>query len=164
MTTTTRGGPSRAFATTIALCFALMIGGVYVAVADDEASNDEVPRWFTEEQVESGNEAYSNACAHCHGDDLQGNPPLVGDAFLERFDDVWALYDLTRETMPEDDPGALSDEAYGEIIAYVLERNGFPYGDDELDVDDRDALEAMTLDPDRVPDDEGDEEDEGDDG
>lgn len=139
---------------TLALVFALVIGAAHVVGADDGDVAD-VPRWFTTEQAERGEETYASACAHCHGNDLDGNPPLVGEFFLDRFDDVWALYDQTRETMPEDDPGSLSDETYGEVIAYVLERNGFEAGDDELDVEDRDALEAMELDAAVVADDEG---------
>jgi S-disulfanyl-L-cysteine oxidoreductase SoxD len=127
---------------TFALALALAIGGFNAADADEHT-----PRWFTAEQAERGAETYASACAQCHGDELQGNPPLVGETFLDRFDHVWAFYDVTRETMPQDDPGSLADETYGELVAFVLERNGFAEGDAPLDVEDRDALEAMELDP-----------------
>ena len=156
MTTHRTRSRARSTVPTLAFVFALVIGAAQVVGADNGA-DDDAPRWFTTEQAERGEETYASACAHCHGNDLDGNPPLVGEFFLDRFDHVWALFDLTRETMPEDDPGSLSDETYGDIVAYVLERNGFEAGDDELDIEDRDALEAMELDPALVEDDEEDD-------
>jgi hypothetical protein len=37
-----------------------------------------------------------------------------------------------RATMPENTPGALSDEEYVDLIAYMLEVSGAPAGEEEL--------------------------------
>ena len=42
---------------------------------------------------------------------------------------------LVRETMPQDNPGGLSDEDYADVLAYMLEANDFPPCDCELTVD-----------------------------
>jgi len=100
---------------------------------------------FSEEQAERGAEAYAQHCAQCHGDDLQGDPPLVGASFLGQHGTVGALYDYTREAMPQDDPGSLDDDTYADIIAHLLARNDFEPGDDELDPDDRAAMDDLAL-------------------
>jgi mono/diheme cytochrome c family protein len=100
---------------------------------------------FSEEQAERGAEAFAQHCAACHGDDLQGDPPLVGDAFLANHGTVGALFDTTRQTMPQDAPGSLDDDTYADIIAHVLAQNDFEPGDEELDPDDRAALDDLAL-------------------
>jgi cytochrome c553 len=118
--------------------------------------------WYTEEQAGRGEEAYDQHCAHCHGDDLEGmagNPPLVGETFLARWDTVWDLFDYTRETMPLDAPGTLDDETYADITAYMLQENDFPAGEAELPAE-QDELEEMALDPDAVEDEDDENEEE----
>jgi mono/diheme cytochrome c family protein len=78
----------------------------------------------------------SGLCTSCHGDgfDGGGSPPLVGPAFLARWEGrtVGDLFDLIRLTMPDDDPGALAREEYADLIAYILAVNKFPTGDTEI--------------------------------
>lgn len=119
------------------------------ADADDaDAERGDGEAWFTSEQAERGQDEYAQHCAACHGDDLQGDPPLVGDAFLAGYETVGEFFDYTRESMPEGDPGSLDDDTYADVIAFILDRNEFPSGDDELDADDRDAMDDMPLDAD----------------
>jgi mono/diheme cytochrome c family protein len=130
---------------------------------DDPNGNDEADDgWFTEEQAEAGQEPYQQHCAQCHGDDLQGDPPLVGDDFLANYDTVWDLFQYTRDNMPQDDPGSLDDETYADIIAHILHQNDFPAGDEELPPDE-DALADMELDPDAADAEPTDEADDADD-
>ncbi len=86
--------------------------------------------WFARSQVQAGEIAFSENCARCHGDDLQGNPPLVGGNFPERYHTVWQLYQYVQQAMPLDRPGSLRDQTYLDAIAYVLDQNGYPVGED----------------------------------
>lgn len=92
---------------------------------------------YSEAQAQRGREQYLQHCSVCHSVSLQGNneaPPLVG-----RFIPDWAdaplgdLYDYTSTAMPLDRPGSLSAPAYADIVAYLLNANGFPSGKKELD-------------------------------
>jgi hypothetical protein len=46
--------------------------------------------------------------------------------------------------MPDDDPGSLALSQYIDVVAYILQLNGFPEGEAEL-VADENALAAYTL-------------------
>jgi hypothetical protein len=54
--------------------------------------------------------------------------------FLESWSGkpLHTLYDVMRTTMPEDNPGSLSQQQYADLVAYLLELNGFPAGTSEL--------------------------------
>jgi mono/diheme cytochrome c family protein len=112
--------------------------------AEEEAAEDGEEGYYTAEQAERGHDAYSQHCASCHGDDLQGNPPLVGDDFLARWDTVADLFDYNRTQMPQDAPGSLDDDTYADITAYILQQNALPEGEEELPADEN-ALQDMPL-------------------
>jgi plastocyanin len=81
------------------------------------------------EQTALGKAAYLKSCAVCHGDNLGGRdraPPLTGNNFLSGWSgrDAASLFDRIRTTMPQSDPGSLSEETYAAIVAYVLDLNG----------------------------------------
>jgi cytochrome c len=129
---------------------------------EEEPEVDPEDGWYTQEQAERGQEDYDQHCARCHGDDLEGiagNPPVIGEDFLERWDTVWDVFDYTRETMPLDAPGTLDDETYIDTIAYILQVNTFPAGEEELPTE-QEELEEMELDPEEVEEEPEDEEDE----
>jgi PQQ-dependent dehydrogenase (s-GDH family) len=90
------------------------------------------PPRFTAAQAASGKTAFDANCAACHGNTLTNGtfgPPLAG----ESFKDVWssrsvrALYDKAK-TMPPASAGSLGDAMYTDIVAYVLQVNGFAPG------------------------------------
>ena len=88
-------------------------------------------------QAESGRAAYTRSCAICHRTDLRGNfeaPPLAGPNFLGFWGDLTPLelVERIRDTMPPDRPGRLGDRTYLDIVAYLLEANGAPAGDEPL--------------------------------
>lgn len=57
-------------------------------------------------------------------------PPLAGEAFRAVWagQPVRALFDSAK-TMPPANPGSLSDEAYANLIAYILQMNDYAPGD-----------------------------------
>ncbi|MBJ18338.1 MAG: hypothetical protein CL933_02835 [Deltaproteobacteria bacterium] len=70
--------------------------------------------------------------------------PLMGQGLMKYRHNVGDLYLKTRTTMPIEYPGALSEQSYLDIIAYLLQAKGYPAGDREL-LGDLEAMSAMTL-------------------
>jgi len=91
---------------------------------------------YTVAQAGRGKALYTEQCALCHGDTLEGaiGPPLAGPAFL----DIWAvqsaadLVDKIHNTMPVGAAGTLSRAQVADMVAYVLQTNQFPGGSVEL--------------------------------
>lgn len=105
---------------------------------------------FTADQALRGKSGYEGVCARCHGVPLtgsQGNgPALKGSAFLAHWDKdtLGSLYTKIRDTMPAGSPGTLTDEVKLQILAYVLQQNGFPAGSADLPGD-VNALEEIGI-------------------
>ena len=90
---------------------------------------------YTREQATRG-ALTSGLCTQCHGDSFQGDPapPLTGADFLAKWDgrSVGDLFELIRQTMPDDDPGSLVGQQYADLLAYIFSLNKFPAGTTEL--------------------------------
>jgi cytochrome c553 len=95
---------------------------------------------YTSAQAQRGERNYIASCSVCHLAQLTGNervPSLAGDAFLRRWQ-PFTLQDLfarVKGTMPQSAPGSLSDQSYVDIIAYILQANGYTTGDRTLIAD-----------------------------
>src|SRR5262245_45937599 len=107
---------------------------------------------FTAAQAERGKQEYQKSCIRCHAANLDGvqDANLLGDFaprfslrgtdFMERWreDTAQSLFDLVKKGMPpRNEPKApriveLSDQTYLDLVAYLLQGNGFPAGDTEL--------------------------------
>lgn len=92
---------------------------------------------YTESQAIRGRVEYDNSCASCHMDNLSGNgqaPSLAGQTFMENWQgkSVVDLLERIRATMPQNNPGSLSDQTYLDIIAFLLQSNDFAAGKNEL--------------------------------
>jgi quinoprotein glucose dehydrogenase len=92
---------------------------------------------YTVEQVARGDTAYRQECGNCHGDGLGGGdmtPGLVGGVFTSNWNDltVGDLFERIRTTMPLDRPGKLTRQQNADVIAFVLNANGWPPGTTEL--------------------------------
>jgi S-disulfanyl-L-cysteine oxidoreductase SoxD len=92
---------------------------------------------YTEPQARRGEVIYGANCTGCHGDAMQGksDPPLRGTSFIDRWreDSLDVVFQHMRTLMPARAPGSLPETAYLDILALVLEANGFPPGPKELD-------------------------------
>jgi cytochrome c len=89
------------------------------------------------EQAKRGRTTYSENCLECHGRDLEGdveNRPLIGYQFTTNWagGNVLTLFDRVRITMPGDKPGTLNRQKVADILAFILQSNGYPAGKDEL--------------------------------
>lgn len=91
-------------------------------------------------QAARGASGYAEACSACHEADLRGNsnaPSLVGVSFLFVWEDrsLEELFTTIRTRMPTNAPNSLPAASYLEILAYILEANGFSAGEAELTAD-----------------------------
>jgi S-disulfanyl-L-cysteine oxidoreductase SoxD len=87
---------------------------------------------YSEAQATKGEAVYNDKCSKCHGADGTGGdaPDLVGGGFAADWDglSVAQLFDRTRSSMPQDNPGSLSRDEAAAIITYLFRKNGFPAG------------------------------------
>jgi mono/diheme cytochrome c family protein len=106
---------------------ALLVSAAAVSgQAPTKTTNDGV---YTAAQAERGKKLFEAKCTACHE-----TGRFTGDTFLDPWDgkplkDVW---DIASGTMPEDNPGSLQQQEYGDILAYFLSLNAFPTGETEL--------------------------------
>jgi polar amino acid transport system substrate-binding protein len=96
------------------------------------------PAIYTADQAQAGAAVYAQACAACHGSQLEGvaAPALKGQAFSDMATaqnlTADALLDVVADTMPQSDPGSLKPEDYNAVVAYILQQNGYPAGNAAL--------------------------------
>src|ERR1700743_659935 len=87
---------------------------------------------LTAAQAERGQESYQHWCLTCHGSELDngefGGPPLKGSWFNTHWGagDAGAVFAYMKGLMPPDNPGGLNDTTYADILAFSLQRNGYP--------------------------------------
>ncbi len=102
---------------------------------------------YTEEQARRGQNAFRRVCSECHyASEFKG--PVFTDAWARRT--ARDLYRELRRTMPDDNPGGLPRQTYVDVMAYLLELNGYPAGSDELPPDDE-ILSRVRLTPPKGP-------------
>jgi polyvinyl alcohol dehydrogenase (cytochrome) len=107
---------------------------------------------YRADQAERGKAIYMQSCAAgCHNANLSGGGPvpgLAGPEFVGRWAglSIGELFARMRTTMPKNQPGSLSDDAYSAITAYILSANDFPAGTEPLP-DRRDVLDKIAIPP-----------------
>jgi mono/diheme cytochrome c family protein len=104
---------------------------------------------FTAAQADRGKANFlTGRCGGCHKLDLTGDrgPVLKGDEFLAHWENgsVVTLFDKIRETMPPNAPNETTDDAKIDIVAYLLQQNGYPAGGSDLRAD-ADSLGIIDL-------------------
>jgi len=62
-------------------------------------------------------------------------PGLSGGEFYGQWGTAGDLFDFFSVAMPPTNPGGLSDQAYTDILAFILSFNGYPSGEQELPID-----------------------------
>ena len=96
---------------------------------------------YSKAQAQRGKNVYTRHCQGCHSSNLQGEgiePPLIDTLFIDawREDKLFSLYDFIAVRMPKEgrksQPGSLTPEQYLDVVAFILERNGYPAGAAEL--------------------------------
>jgi S-disulfanyl-L-cysteine oxidoreductase SoxD len=94
--------------------------------ATTKSTNDGV---YTAPQAERGKKMFGEKCSGCHEPSR-----FSGESFHEAWDGkaMKEIWDIASGTMPEDNPGSLKQQEYGDILAYFLSLNEYPTGDAEL--------------------------------
>lgn len=110
---------------------------------------------FSKMQAQRGKNVYNKQCINCHSSNLQGEgiePPLIGELFIDawREDKLFSLYDFIATRMPKEGrktvPGSLPQQQYLDLLAYMLERNGYPAGTQELKAEQLTTTQFVGLD------------------
>jgi len=89
---------------------------------------------YSTEQAKRGEAQYKETCVDCHGDDLRGGlnggPPLRGGMFTMHFGGgpASSLFLFMSTQMPPEAPGRFSASTYADLMAYVLQVNGYDAG------------------------------------
>jgi len=115
----------RRIATGIAL---LCLAASSAVSADSRTVNDGV---YTKAQAKTGEALYAKQCLLCH--DKKYFRPI-----LKRWEGqpINVLYTVMSTSMPESNPGFLSEKEYVDILAYILSLSRYVTGETELDYKD----------------------------
>jgi alcohol dehydrogenase (cytochrome c) len=88
--------------------------------------------WYSSEQAAQGRALFKQKCAVCHGANLQGGagPALAGNQFFLRYKGkpLSALWSTIHTEMPLNAPATLSTSQSLALVAFILQKNGFPAG------------------------------------
>ena len=108
--------------------------GFVTALAQAPAPATVLDGVYTTAQAERGHVAYETRCSQCHEGLEADGPGLMEKAFLDRWreDTLEPLFTFIKTTMPGNNPGGLDDQAYADVLAFLLEANGLPAGRREL--------------------------------
>jgi alcohol dehydrogenase (cytochrome c) len=92
---------------------------------------------FTTEQANRGQAVYAGNCAACHTADLRGSneaPPLAGPNFMNtwRGRTTRDLFERITTSMPPGMVGSVSEQDAVALIAFILQSNGLPPGNQPL--------------------------------
>jgi len=94
---------------------------------------------YTEAQARRGEAVYDKVCVECHTLTEFTERPFL---FAWEGTSVGQLYTYVAENMPDDGPGSLPAGDYLDAMAYILEMNGYPAGEEEL-TDDLERMRAV---------------------
>lgn len=126
------------------LLLASLIGSAVLAFGQ-ESQNSSKTVWdgvYQSAQAERGREVYRTTCSGCHAADLSGgqNPPLRGSVFLGHWveDNLDALFAKMRKMPPRGE--TLPESTHLDLLAFVLESNGYPAGRSDLSATDLGAI------------------------
>lgn len=111
---------------------------------------------YTDDQAKRGSALYASYCASCHAMDLQGftptplsgAPALVGSRFIANWTNmtVGHLFYRVRVSMPQERPGSLSRQQVADILAFLVQQNGYPAAEVEQPTTEE-LLTEIAIDP-----------------
>ncbi len=95
-----------------------------VATADPRTVNDGI---YTKDQAKAGEQLYADQCLLCH--DKKYFRPI-----LKRWEgqSLSIMFTVMSTSMPESNPGFLSEKEYVDILAYILSLSRYAPGETEL--------------------------------
>jgi len=97
------------------------------------------PALYTEAQAAAGKQKFADNCEQCHGTNLEGlaGPALKGKNFasVKSAFTVGDVFTIVSQNMPATQPGSLEHDDYVQIMAFLLQQNGYPAGKTALAFD-----------------------------
>jgi len=89
---------------------------------------------YSRTQAPRGARTYQRICAECHEGGEPDADPLFGHEFIDRWREAPLdfLYGFFSRNMPGDEPGSLTTAVYEDVMAYLLQENGYAAGSQEL--------------------------------
>jgi mono/diheme cytochrome c family protein len=122
---------------------------IAAAAASATTSGSALPTLFTNSDAVQGRIVFEQHCAACHGDDLRGKigPALIGPSLGSAGDHatVSIIFNVIAFEMPADDPASLTKQNYADVMAYILQRNGYPAGTHPLSYTAAEALDKPLI-------------------
>ena len=93
--------------------------------------------FYTLDQATAGAQVYQKSCSKCHGEQMEGyiGPSLRGHAFqiiTSKQTSADRLLLIISRNEPQNNPGSLSDDDDANVLAYILQINGYPSGKTKL--------------------------------
>ncbi len=122
------------FAGMIVVVSSLLAGAA--AAAEPRTVNDQV---YSKAQAKIGEKLYADHCLLCH--DKKYFRPV-----LKRWEGqpISVLFTVMSTSMPESNPGFLTEKEYVDILAYILSLSRYAAGDTELNYQDG-TLNELTV-------------------
>ena len=133
-----------------AMVLSIALCGLPFAHAQQVGERTTLSGVFTAEQAKNGERIFQSRCAACHGSDLHATDPEVPDLTDDGFKYGWLgktvanRFRNIRTAMPAGAPGSLDDQTYIDIVAYILQFNGMPPGNQKL-MPEVEALEKIVI-------------------
>ena len=112
-----------------------------IGAADAQETRSPSTGVFTEEQARRGAVAYNANCASCHGSELRSTDREIPNLSDKSFKFSWVgktiaeKFEIVRTTMPPKEERSLEDQVYLDIVAYILQFNKIPSGNQSLKPD-----------------------------
>lgn len=112
----------------------LTAGGAFARAgeAPQKTSRDKV---YAKEQAARGAAQFAKTCAACHDPAKldpakEKGPELIGAKFVEEWQNrpLNELLEVILLTMPNDGSAVLSEEETADVVAHILQANGYPDG------------------------------------
>ena len=130
----------------IGIPLALLLVARLIAAAQD--TQPATTGAYSPVQADRGRAIVQTHCSACHGADLTGveAPALVGDSFMLKWEsrNLEMLFGKIRDTMPAGAITSITDDDKIDVIAYLMQQNGYPEGAAELPHD-ADALARIQM-------------------
>ena len=127
----------------------ILFMGVLVLRAE-AAQKTTKDKLYTKEQSTRGAAVFEKLCERCHIPEKvptgkKPDPPVVGAKFLETWQDrtLGELFATIYTTMPSDGSATLTTDQTVDLVAHLLQANGFPEGTTPLKNDD--AMKAVVI-------------------
>jgi hypothetical protein len=116
--------------------FALSNGAAQGVGPQKPTTNDGV---YTKEQADGAKAQFEKLCAECHAFTVAAKKkpkdlPLGDEPFFESWSGrpLSEMISIIALTMPNDGSAVVTDQEAIDLVAYVLQRNGFPAGSKPL--------------------------------